>query len=199
MPRHTRITDMQPSFGIAKQAAETLISRQRIAAIFNKAHHIIEITPRQRGIGRGANHLGVEFIRVKRRVAGHGQHMLRQHIKPAGAWRVAIQFACRGGFHGGDAFNHLKPIGGHQHGARRFIHAVIGAAHALQQPRDTFGRADLDDLIHIPPINAEIERGGGDHRAQLTRRHGRFHLAALVNLQAAMVECDRQRCLIQAP
>ena len=94
---------------------------------------------------------------MKRRMAGHGEYMLRQHIKPARARWVTIQFACRGGFHGGDAFNHLKPIGGHQHGARWFIHAVIGAAHALQQPRDTFGRADLDHLIHIPPIYAEIE------------------------------------------
>ena len=69
---------------------------------------------------------------MKGRVAGHGQHMLRQHIKPTGARRVAIQFARRHGFHGGDAFNHLKPISRHQHSVRGLIHPVIGAAHALQ-------------------------------------------------------------------
>ena len=69
---------------------------------------------------------------MKRRVAGHGQHMLRQHIQAAGAWWVAIQFASRHGFHGSDAFNHLKPIGRHQYGVRGLIHPVIGAAHALQ-------------------------------------------------------------------
>ena len=69
---------------------------------------------------------------MKWRVAGHGQHMLRQHIKPAGAWWVAIQFASRHSFHRGHAFNHLKPIGRDQHGVRGLIHPVIGAPHALQ-------------------------------------------------------------------
>ena len=117
MPCYARITDMQPAFRITKQPAETFIGRQCIAAIFDKADHIIEIAPREGSIGRGANHLGIKRIRMKGRMASHGQHMLRQHIQATRARRVAIQFACGGGFHGGDAFNHFKPIGRHQHGA----------------------------------------------------------------------------------
>jgi hypothetical protein len=83
--------------------------------------------------------------------------MLRQYIKPTGARWVAIQFTRCRRFHRGNTFNDFKAIGRHQYGMGWFIHAVIGTPNPLQQPRNTLGRANLNHLIHIAPINAKIE------------------------------------------
>ena len=69
---------------------------------------------------------------------------------------------------------------------------VVGAADALQQARDALGRADLDHLVDAAPVDAEIERGGRHHGAQLPRRHRRLDLAALLDVEAAVMQRDRQ-------
>ena len=80
-----------------------------------------------------------------------------------------------------------------------FVHPVIGAADALQQPRHALRRADLDHLIDAAPVDAEIQRRGRHHRAQLARRHRRLDPAALLHLQRAVMQRDRQRRLVQPP
>ena len=81
----------------------------------------------------------------------------------------------------------------------RLVHPVIGAPHALQQPRHALRRADLDHLVHAAPVDAEIERRGRHHGAQLAARHRRLDAAALLHLQRAVVQRDRQRRLVQPP
>ena len=76
---------------------------------------------------------------------------------------------------------------------------VVGAADPLQQPRHALRRADLDHLVDAAPVDAEIERGRGDHRAQRPGRHRRLDLAALLDLQRAVVQRDRQRRVVQLP
>ena len=76
---------------------------------------------------------------------------------------------------------------------------VIGAADALQQARDALRRADLDHLIDPAPVDAEIERGGRDHGAQPALRHRGFDAAALGDVEAAVVQADRQRLRVQPP
>src|SRR5207245_290409 len=41
------------------------------------------------------------------------------------------------------------------------------AAHALQGRRDVARRLELDDQVDRADVDAELERGGGDQRAQL--------------------------------
>ena len=93
--------------------------------------------------------------------------MLRQHIERAGAQRRRVLRALGDRLERGVAFQHLEAVGRHQDAARRLVHAVIGAADALQQPARALRRADIDDEIDVAPVDAEIERRGADHGAQL--------------------------------
>src|SRR3546814_10655753 len=61
------------------------------------------------------------------------------------------------------------------------------------------GRAHLDDAVDIPPIHAQVQRGSGDQPAQLTRRHGRFHLPPRLPRQAAMMDADGQIVVVDRP
>jgi hypothetical protein len=76
---------------------------------------------------------------------------------------------------------------------------VIGAPHALQQPRHTLRRADLDHLIDTAPVDAEIERRRRHYGAQFARRHRGLDAAALFDLQRAVMQRDRQRRFVQLP
>ena len=125
--------------------------------------------------------------------------MLRQHVQPARPRRIAVQLARGDAEYGRLAFQHLEAVGRHQDGAGCFVHPVIGAPHALQQPRHALRCADLDHLVHSAPIDAEIERRGRHHGAQLSSRHRRLDAAALLHLQRAVMQRDRQRRLVQPP
>ena len=117
--------------------------------------------------------------------------MLRQHVERAGAQRRGVLgiFIHRVDRH--RAFQHLETVGRHQHGARGFVDAVIGAADSLHQPRGAFRRADIDDEIDIAPVDAEIERRSTDHAAQFSGRHRVLDLAALRDVERAVVQRDR--------
>ena len=125
--------------------------------------------------------------------------MLRQHIQRAGAQRRGVLriFIHRIDCHG--AFQHLEAIGRHQHGARGFIDAVIGAADPLHQPGRALGGADIDDQIDIAPVDAKIERRRTDHAAQFARRHRVLDLAALRDIQRAVMQGDGEAVIVHAP
>ena len=97
------------------------------------------------------------------------------------------------------AFQHLETVGRHQQRARGFVEPVIGAADALHQPRGALGRADIDDEIDIAPVDAEVERRGADHAAQFARRHGVLDLAALGDVERAVMQRDREAVVVHAP
>ena len=97
------------------------------------------------------------------------------------------------------ALQHLEAIGRNQHRLRRLVEPVIGAADALGQPRRALRRADIDDEIDIAPVDAEIERGGADHRLQPPGRHRRLDLAALRGVERAVMQRDRKAVVVDAP
>jgi hypothetical protein len=125
--------------------------------------------------------------------------MLGQHIQPAGDDRVAVEALFRHRIGGRAAFQIFEPVAWHQQGAAGLVQPVIGAADALDQARRPFGRADLDHQVDRAPIDAEIERGGGDDGAEFAPRHCRLDLAALFDLQRSVMDADRQVLGIEAP
>ena len=126
--------------------------------------------------------------------------MLRQHVEPARARRVAVQLAApRRRAIAASHSSTSKRLAGTRIARAGLVHAVVGAADALQQARDALRRADLDHLVDAAPVDAEIERGGRDHGAQLARRHRRLDPAALGDVEAAVVQRDRQRLGVQPP
>ena len=75
---------------------------------------------------------------------------------------------------------------------RGLVEPVVGAADALDEAAGAFRRADMDDEVDIAPVDAEVERRGGDDGAQRARGHRRFDLAALRGVERAVVQGDRQ-------
>ena len=66
-----------------------------------------------------------------------------------------------------------------------------GSADALQERRDPVRRADLADEIDVADVDAQLERGGGDERAQRAGLEPRFRVEARLFRQAAVMRRDR--------
>ena len=125
--------------------------------------------------------------------------MLSQNIEPAAYSVRTVKFAGIDGFLGGAAFQDFEPVGGHEKRAGGFVQPVIGPANPLNEAGGAFRCAKLDDEVDITPVNAEIERGGADHGFEASGSHGGLDLAALFDIERAMVEGDGKRVFIGAP
>ncbi len=125
--------------------------------------------------------------------------MLRQHVERALTRERHVLLAGFGGVDGGAALQHLEAVGRHQHRLRGLVEAVIGAADALDEAAGAFRRADVDDEIDVAPVDAEVERGGGDDGAQRALGHRRLDLAALHGVERAVMQGDRQAEIVDAP
>ena len=104
--------------------------------------------------------------------------MLSQDIETARAERVPVALAVANCLLRGEGLQELEAVSGHQQRLTGRIKPVIGAPDALKKARRSLGRAHLHDQIDVTPIDAEVEAGGADQRAQLAVRHRGFHLAA---------------------
>ena len=125
--------------------------------------------------------------------------MLGQHVERARAQRRRVLCILRDRVDRNGAFQHLEPVGRHEHGARGLVEAVVGAADPLHQPRRAFRRADIDDEIDIAPVDAEVERRGADHTAQPAGGHRVLDLAALRDIERAVMQRDRKPVVVHAP
>ena len=76
---------------------------------------------------------------------------------------------------------------------------MVGAADALHDPARPFGRADVDDEIHVAPVDAEIEGRGADHGLEPAFDHSRLDAPALGDVEGAVMEGDGEGVLVQAP
>ena len=196
---HSRIGHAPAARLVLLDAGKPLIGFQRIAAGGDKIHHVVEIGSREPRIGRCRKHFRIELIGEERFAAGAAEHVLGQYIERAGPQRWSILRVFADGVDRNPALQHLKTIGRHKDRARGFVDVVIGPADPLHQPRCAFRRADVDHEIDVTPVHAEIERGGTDHAAQLSGRHRVLDLAALGDIQRAVMQRDRQTIVIHAP
>ena len=196
---YPRIGDAPAALLVLFDARETFVGLQRVAAGGDEIDHVVEIGSRQRGVWRRCQHFRVEFVGEKRFAAGAAEHVLRQHVERAGTQRRRILRILRDRVDRDPAFQHLEAIGGNEHGARGLVEPVVGAADPLHQARGTLGRADIDDEIDVAPIDTEIERGGADHAAQLSCRHRVLDLAALGDVERAVMQRDGEAVVVHAP
>ncbi len=191
-------TRHSPSTRLA-DAGVALVVLQRIAAGGDEVDDAVESLALQGRIGRRTTHLLEQKIGIERRTAGDTQHMLRQHVERAIDQRRRVLRAEIVGVEGGPAFQHLEAVGRDQDRLRRFVHAVVGAADALRQPAGALRRTDMDDQIDIAPVDAEIERRGGDDGAQCVLAHRLLDAPALADIERAVMQRDRQRILVGPP
>ena len=196
---HLRIGDAPAAFFVLPDTCEPLVAFQRVAAGGDERDHVVETGARQVRVRRRAAHFRVEIIGEKRRAAGAAEHMLRQHVERAQAQRRGILRVLVDRVDGDAAFQHLETVGRHQHRTRGFVEAVIGAADPLHQPRRPLRRADIDDEVDITPVDPEIERRRTDHAAQAALRHRLLDLAALRDIERAVMQCDGEAVVVDAP
>ncbi len=57
----------------------------------------------------------------------------------------------------------------------------------------------MDDQVDIAPVDAEIERRGGNDGAQLVLRHCRLDPPALADIERAVMQRDRQIVVVDRP
>ena len=141
----------------------------------------------------------MEVIGREGRRAGHAEDMLGEHVERAVDQRRRILRAEIVGLERGAAFEHLEAVGRHQDRLGGLVHAVVGAADALGEAAGALRRADMDDEVDVTPVDAEIERGGGDDGAQGIRLHRLLDAAALADIERAMMERDGQVLLVDPP
>src|SRR5207247_5368205 len=67
---------------------------------------------------------------------------------------------------------------------------VARPSDALDERRDSMGRSDLTDEIDVADIDAELERRGGDERAELSAFEPGFRVEPRFFRKAAMVGGD---------
>ena len=103
------------------------------------------------------------------------------------------------GLQGRLTLHHFEAICRHQKRFGGGVVIVIGPPDALHQTFDVFGRANLNDKIHIPPIDAQIERARADNGAQFAALHGTLHTFPLDPIERAMVDPNRQGVFIGKP
>ena len=199
LPRHHRRGQHPAAVGQLLQPVPALVGRQRIAAGRHEVERVVEILARQVAIGLRAPHLVEEGVAVDRLGAGGADDVLGQHVEAGRPRRIAVELARLDGLERRQGLQHLEAVGRRDHGAARLVEPVVGAADPLHQAAHPLGRAHLDHQVDVAPVDAEIERGGGDHGAQLARRHRRLDLAPLLDGQRAVMQADRQIVLVDAP
>jgi hypothetical protein len=57
----------------------------------------------------------------------------------------------------------------------------------------------MDDEVDVAPVDAEVERRGADHGAELSRRHRRLDLPPLGRVERAVMERDGEALVVDPP
>ena len=101
-----------------------------------------------------------------------------------------VEFAGAHGIEQRRALHQLVAAQGEQPALRHAAHGVVGAADALQEGGDRARRRELAHQLHIADVDAELERGRGDQRAQRAGLEALLRVQALFARQAAVVGGD---------
>ena len=165
------------------QARITVVGPQRIAPRRDEIDHPLKLIARQAGIGRSTAHFLEQCLRQKRSGARRAPYVLGQHIETARPDRRRILSAHGSGIERSLAFQHFKAVGWHQQRPRWLIQPVVGTADALRQTARPFWRANMNDQVHVAPIDAEIQGRRCDHGPQASGRHRRLDLAPLTHIE----------------
>ena len=134
-------------------------------------------------IGFRGDDFRIEVVCQKRPCAGASEDVLAQNVECARASQGGVLCAHARGFDGSMTFEHLEAVCGHQQGAGRLVETMVGAADALEKAAGSLGRSDIDDEIHVTPVDAKVEGRGADHGFQLARCHGLLDTPALAGIE----------------
>ena len=191
--RHQRLERAQPRRGVA--AGE-------------HGQDQVEVVAGQVVVALGAADRGVQVVDRPGLAHGHGEHDLGEHVESAGDRGERFEVAVEGGAGDDCAVDQAAAVDRVEAAARGLADAVAGAADALDHGRHRGRRLHGEDLVDLADVDAELERGGGDHRLELAGLEPLLdHRADLARQRAvvrpgelpALVLVDQARDLLDHP
>jgi hypothetical protein len=194
-----RAGDPPHAAALRHQPPETVVGFERIAAGGDEVQHLLENIVEKPGVRRGGPELGQQFGLLERCRAGEREDVLRQHVERSGTERLGIKLAIVHRVERRPRLQIFEAVAGHDHALARLVEAMVGPADPLEEAGAALGRAHLYDEIDVAPIDAEIETRRGDEPAKLARRHRALDLAPRFKREAAVVDADRQRLVVDRP
>jgi hypothetical protein len=159
-------------------------------ALGEHPHDVIEVLARQLPVRPCAGDEGEQLVLAifARRHFGHD--LLRQHVERVRRDAQLIELLAAHRIQQRDRFNQLVTARREQPALRHAADRVIGTTHPLQEHRDGARRPQLTDELHVAYVDAELERGGGDHSLEPARLETLLGVEALLLGQTAMVSRD---------
>ena len=119
---------------------------------------------------------------------GHLRHdLLHEHVQRLLRRVQRVEAPARDRRQQRRALDELVARGGVDDAARNAAEVVVCAAHPLQERGDVVGRADLADELDGTDVDAELQRGGGDQRAQVTVAQAMLHALAALARERSVV------------
>ena len=147
-------------------AAEAGIGRERRAALRDEVEAPRPGLVGQALVGRGRPHLGEKFVGDEAAAERDRHAVLRQHVERRVEAPAALDPLRRDRRLHRRGLDQLERVARHDGHARDAARRVAAAAGALKEPRDPFGRADLQHPLDRQEVDAEVEARGADDRLQ---------------------------------
>ena len=163
-------------------------------------HHVVEVLARQLRVrGRVAGHLP-HRLDVALVGGGHlGDQLLGQDVERRDRGFEQVQPALPDGGEECRALDELVTRRRVEPPGRRAVAMVVGPADPLEEGADGAGRSDLAHQFDRADVNAQLERRGGDQRAQVAGPQARLDDAAACRREAPVVRGHQQRGIHVAP
>ena len=157
----------------AQHAIDAVAVQQRASAPGAFAHplrkhvdDLAEVVAAQVPVRRGAPEQRVQVVLGPLLARRLRHDLLRQHVERRDGLHDAVEASPADGPHQRSALDQLVARGGEDAPLRAHAERVSGAADALQERRDATRRPHLAHEVDRADVDAELERGGGDERAQ---------------------------------
>ena len=150
----------------------------------------VEVVAGQVAVGGGATHEVEEGVGGPVLAGGLGDDLLRQHVERRDGLLDAVEAAGAHGADEGGALDQLVAGGGEELAARGQPEGVPGATDALEEGADGARRGDLADEVDGADVDAQLQGGGRDERAQVAALEPLLHLQAAVLGERAVVAGD---------
>ena len=186
--RQPRIRHAPDACFVGLHALVVGVNRQGRAALAHKVQAPLPGVTGQVGKRSGLPHLGIKRVRLKTAAQRHRDEVLHQHIQRLVRRQPLLDLPCLGSRADGSGFHQFQAVGRHQRDARRPARCVARAPSPLQQPRHTFGRADLQHPLHRQKVHPQIQAGRADHRLELAAFQRAFHPFAHRPVERAVVQ-----------
>ena len=207
-PRHVhrRVADdgadlhpMAPRDGAVGHAVQAIDERHAVVfgirAEARATHHHEVERPLELGLGEVAvrvrrAQLGIQRIGLEAAAERDRDEVLNQHVQRLVGRRALLDPPSLRGMPRCRRLDQFERIRRHQRDPARAPRRMAAAPGALQQARDTLGRADLQHPLDRQEVDAEVERRGRDDRLQPPFLQPEFDPRARRLVERAVVQRD---------